>query len=54
VKKKKKVVKKKKEEEEEKVPEPPLSEYELKRLEKIQRNKERLASLGLGDKNRPK
>ena len=53
VKKKKKVVKKKKEVEE-KVPEPPLSEYELKRLEKIQRNKERLASLGLGDKNRPK
>ena len=53
--KKKKVVKKKKEEEEkEKVPEPPLSEYELKRLEKIKRNKERLASLGLGDKNRPK
>lgn len=54
VKKKKKVAKKKKEEEAEKVPEPPLSEYELKRLEKIQRNKERLASLGLGDKNRPK
>ena len=34
--------------EEEEVPDPPLSEYELKRLEKIQRNKERLASLGLG------
>ena len=46
VKKKKKAVRKVEEEEE--VPDPPLSEYELLRLGKIRRNKERLASLGLG------
>jgi len=46
VKKKKKVVRKVEEEE---VPDPPLSEYELLRLGKIQRNKERLDSLGLGE-----
>jgi len=50
------VVKKKKKKKNEKVarnvveevpPDPPLSEYELLRLRKIKRNKERLASLGL-------